>query len=82
MNYIKNIKGDKMNVQKEIENFSKEDDKQILLTLLSKYHFESEWKFVAKSYFKKYGEYSYQVNRIWYPTEEGKIIYQYLLKGK
>ena len=68
-----------MTIISEIEKFSSEEDKPILLALLKKYHMESGWKLVAKSRFKRYGKPSYQVNRVWFPTPEGIAIYNQLI---
>lgn len=67
-----------MNVKEEIEQFAKDEDKPILLKLFSKYHLKSQWGFVAKCTFQKYGEAYYECNRIWSPTEEGLAIYKHL----
>jgi hypothetical protein len=67
-----------MNVRKEIEKYSAEEDKQILLDLFDKYHFESQWSFVADAWFQRYGKFSYEVNRIWVPTKEGRILHKHL----
>ena len=69
-----------MKVRKEIERYAAEEDKPILLWLLSRYSLASQWKFVAKSSFDRYGSYSYQVNRVWKPTTEGYILYD-AMKG-
>lgn len=69
-----------MNVKKEIEQFASDGDKLILLGLFDKYHMKSQWSFVATCKFQSYGKFSYQVNRVWSPTEEGKIIYKHLIQ--
>jgi hypothetical protein len=61
-----------MDVRKEIELYSKEEDKPILLGLFEKYHKVSNWSFVAKCTFQRYGKAYYQANRIWSSTEEGQ----------
>jgi hypothetical protein len=66
-----------MKVREEINKYSTEEDKPILLELFSRYHWQSEWNFVAKCRFEKTGVYSYNLKRIWYPTEEGKILFNY-----
>jgi len=66
-----------MNVRKEINDHAKEEDKPILLWLLSHYSRESKRKFVMYCIFEKYGAYSYHFNRIWKPTIEGKALYEY-----
>lgn len=67
-----------MNVKAEIKKFAKKEDKHILYWLLSTYPYESQWRFVAKCEHVKYGVYSYQSNRVWSPTIEGRIIYDAL----
>ena len=71
-----------MNVKNEIEKFAKEEDKPILLGLFSKYHMSDEWHFVANVKFESYGKLSIQSNRIWSPTEEGRILYKHLIDLK
>lgn len=67
-----------MNVRKEIELYSSEADKPILNWLFEQYHLESQWQFVAKCTFKRYGTNSYEVHRVWSPTKEGRILAAYL----
>jgi hypothetical protein len=62
-----------MNVKFEIDSYSKEEDKPVLLNLFKKYHTESNWHFVAKCKF----EGPYPSYRVWTPTIEGKILYNY-----
>lgn len=71
-----------MNVRKEINLYATEEDKSILMWLFDRYSIASQWRFVAQCSFVKYGNYSYQVNRIWKPTEEGKALYYYLRTEK
>jgi hypothetical protein len=66
-------------MKKEIEQFSKEEDKPILLGLMSRYRFSSNWNFLANCTFQSYGKFSYQCNRIWAPTVEGRVIYTSLV---
>ena len=70
-----------MNVRKEIESFASDDDKPILFALLDSYHMQSQWSFVAKCTFKSYGKFSFQTNRIWSPTTEGRTLYKHLIMG-
>jgi hypothetical protein len=70
-----------MDIRAEIEKFSNENHKQILFWLLDRYHWDSEWKFVAGCTFE-YGPLSYQSNRVWYPKEEGLILYKYFHEDK
>ena len=67
-----------MKIKDEIDKFSLESDKAILHWLFDRYHLETQWNFVAKVELKRYGVYSYQVNRIWSPTEEGLAIHNYM----
>ena len=64
-----------MNIKDEIKQFSEPDDQPILLWLFDKYHWESQWTFVAECIFIKYGAMSYETNRIWRPKEDGRILY-------
>ena len=64
-----------MKVRDEINKFSTESDKVILHWLLDNYHFESQWRFVAKCTHQRYGTLSYETNRIWSPTKEGMVLF-------
>lgn len=68
-----------MKTRDEILRYAKEEDKPILLWLFIFYHVESSWQFVARCHFENYGTLSYQVHRIWEPTEEGRILYAHYL---
>lgn len=69
-----------MDVKREIKKFSAPEDKKILLGLFERYHWESQWRFVAKCRLERYGKLSFQTNRVWFPTEEGKILYKHLIQ--
>lgn len=71
-----------MNVRKEIKEHAKKADKEILLGLFDVYHYESGWRFVAKNTWKRYGTQSYEKHRVWAPTEEGRVLYEHLIKPK
>jgi hypothetical protein len=71
-----------MNIKNEINQFASEDHKEALLWLFGKYHKKSEWLFVARCKFERYGVYSYQAHRVWSLTEEGLILYNYAKKIK
>lgn len=64
-----------MNDKGEISRFASEADKPVLLWLFAKYHWASQWRFVAKCTHVPYGPHSYQTNRVWAPTEEGRVLY-------
>lgn len=64
-----------MNVRNEINNYSSEDDKPILLWLFARYHREFEWRMMAHCTFQRYGTQSYQCNRVWIPTQVGRTLY-------
>jgi hypothetical protein len=66
-----------MKVRDEISRLASESDKPVLLWLFDRYHFEWQWRFVAKCRFQKYGEFSYQYHRIWEPTREGRSLFEY-----
>lgn len=63
-----------MDIVKEINLFAAERDKPILLWLFERYHWASEWRAVAHCTFQRYGRLSYEVNRVWAPTPEGRAI--------
>lgn len=69
-----------MNIRKDIKKFSPCEYKEILLWLLDRYSYRSKWDFVAKCTHERYGVLSYQTNRVWTPTEEGKALYYYFTK--
>jgi hypothetical protein len=71
-----------MNVKQEIIDYAKEADKPILLSLFARFHMESQWNFVAGCTHDRYGVLSYQTHRIWFPTHEGQILYEHMLKPK
>ena len=64
-----------MDIPGEIEMHADEADKPCLLWLFSRYHLASQWRFVARCVHKRTGPMSYQTDRIWSPTEEGRILY-------
>jgi len=64
-----------MKVRYEIEKFAAEDDKPVLRWLFERYHWASQWSFVAGCTFERYGVESYATNRVWYPTNEGRMLY-------
>ena len=79
-----------MNIRKEIDSFAAKDDRLILHWLFNKYHMRSQWTFVATCTHERYGPLSrdggsyvlvdgevyYETNRIWAPTNEGRILYE------
>ena len=67
-------------VRAEIDKHANPEERHILHWLLSKYHMESQWRFVARCTFDRYGTLSYQVHRVWTPTREGHILYEQLSK--
>ena len=67
-----------MNVRNEIELRSTAEDKPILNWLFDRYHWASQWRFVARCTWNSYGTQSYETNRVWAPTAEGKALYQYV----
>lgn len=64
-----------MRVFVEIEKFAEEQDRPVLRWLLTRYHMRSQWAFVATCTHERYGELSYQTNRVWRPTWEGRVLY-------
>lgn len=67
-----------MHIRREINEFASEDDKPILHWLFDHYSMQSQWSFVARCTFDRYGTRSYEVNRIWTPTKEGLALYAQL----
>lgn len=70
-----------MNVALEIERHAAEGDKAALRWLFSRYHRESQWHFVASCEHRRYGVLSYETNRVWSPTIEGRALYKELGHG-
>ena len=70
-----------MKVREEIA-LSVETDVPVLLWLFERYHWASQWGFVAKSIRTRYGTNSYEVHRTWEPTLEGRAIYTQLSGDK
>ena len=69
-----------MKIREEIKRYAKDDDKDALEWLFSKWHWSSEWGFVAKCTFR---DKPYPNNhRIWTPTEAGRILYDNRSKFK
>lgn len=66
-----------MNIRKEIENYSSDEDKPTLRWLFSKYHWASEWRFVSRCRFERYGTQSYQVSRVWLPSDAGRLLFKH-----
>ena len=64
-----------MNIRKEIDEFSAKDDRHILHWLLDRYSWVTQWRFVSTCSFERYGTQSYEVNRVWSPTIEGRVLY-------
>jgi len=65
-----------MNIRKEIDTFAKEEDRSILHWLFNRYSLNTQWPFVSTCSFERYGSQSYQVNRVWSPTIEGRVLYE------
>lgn len=66
-----------MNVKHDIEQHASADDKPILRWLFERYHTQHEWLVVAHCSFKRYGQRSYETNRVWTPTAVGLTLYRY-----
>lgn len=64
-----------MKIREEINRFSAGEDKPVLLWLLDRYHWASQWSFVAACTHRRCGSNSYETNRIWAPTSEGRVLY-------
>jgi len=65
-----------MKVRDEIKAYAKKEDRSALDWLLDRYHWESQWRFVAACTFVRHGAHSYQLHRVWAPTPEGWILYK------
>jgi hypothetical protein len=65
-----------MNVREEIVA-GPEADRETLLWLLKRYRMASQWQFVASCVHVRYGRLSYQTNRIWSPTLEGRVLFSH-----
>lgn len=63
-----------MKVRIEIAKYSKDTDKDVLNWLFDKYHWQSEWYFVAKC--ELVGRYP-NSHRVWYPTKEGVVLFNH-----
>lgn len=66
-----------MQVRTEIELFAQDADKDILIWLFNRYSYESKWHFVARCTFERYGKLSFEIRRIWAPTEEGRLLFNH-----
>lgn len=71
-----------MKVRDEIQQFSAPEDRPILEWLFERYHWASQWRFVATFDPKRYGVESYKIHRVWKPTVEGRAIYAQLSGAK
>jgi hypothetical protein len=67
-----------MKIRNEIDKYSNEENKPVLHWLFDNYHMQSQWNFVARCEFERYGPGYYQVNRVWSPTKEGRALYAQL----
>ena len=65
-----------MNIRDEIRLHADEADKPALNWLFGRYHWATQWSFVAKCEHVRYGVESYKVYRRWTPTEEGRVLYR------
>lgn len=65
-----------MNVRKEIREHAAEEDKPVLLFLFDRYHWESQWAFVAFCRHERYGVKYHETYRVWSPTLEGRLLYE------
>ena len=65
-----------MAIRDEIRLYAKDADRPALDWLFGRYHWESQWRFVAFCTLERYGVESYAVNRVWAPTPEGRVLYE------
>lgn len=68
-------------VRDEIRLYAKDEDKPILNWLFGRYHWASQWSFVAACSHVRYGDMSYQTHRVWTPTVEGRAVHNQLSGG-
>lgn len=71
-----------MKVRDDIQQFSTPEDRPILEWLFNRYHWASQWSFVATFSPQCYGTESYKIHRVWKPTVEGRAIYAQLSGAK
>lgn len=65
-----------MNVRDEIEKYSSETDKPILLWLFERYHWASEWRLMAHCTFE--GKFMKGTShRVWKPQGTGVTLYEH-----
>ena len=63
-----------MNITQEIEG---SPDVAALRWLFARYHMSSQWQFVARCEHRRYGTQSYEIRRVWHPTQEGLTLYRH-----
>jgi hypothetical protein len=61
----------------EISRYSEEIDKECLLWLLAKYHWSSQFQFVAYCEHVKRSNQFMDSYRKWHPTEEGWLLFKH-----
>ena len=66
-----------MKVRADILKYSAIDDRPVLLWLLDRYPLASQWRFVASCRMERFGVLSYEVNRVWSPTPEGRVLFKH-----
>ena len=66
-----------MNVRDEINAYSLTTDKPVLNWLFDRYHWQSQWRFVAICNFEQDNRVKYGRRRVWTPSNEGKALYNY-----
>lgn len=59
-------------IRDEIKKHALDEDKDALNSLLTQFHWASEWRFVAECSFV--GKYP-NIHRVWKPTTAGQILY-------
>jgi len=66
-----------MNVRDEIKRHAAPEDRAALEWLFDRYHWDWQWRFVARCEHVRYGHRSYETNRKWRPTEEGWVLFNH-----
>lgn len=64
-----------MDIRREIDLHALPADQPVLHWLFSRYHWESQWRFVATCTMQRHGVSSYQTHRVWAPTTEGRVLF-------
>lgn len=64
-----------MKVREEIEKYADPEEREILLWLFERNHWQSEWSYVSFCEHRKYGTQSYETHRVWHPQPHAMRMY-------